>query len=172
VSVDVLAILSPHRPFWFGTTVPVADLLHSPAEIVRQLLIDLGLGVNKNVEPAGAWPVFYDSRPGDPDSLIVVTDTQGRDFGFSQLDGSMIEHFGFQVYVRARTHEDGWPKARQIATALDRNCCRVSVTLKGTTYCIASVTRSSQVLRLGKEIEATKRSQFSINATVALRMLE
>src|SRR5687768_852739 len=90
---------------------------HSPAEVVAQMLIDLGEGSDPASD--GAWPCGYSSEPADlPDNRITVYDTTGADFGGSMIDGELWGTFGIQVRVRAATHGVGWTKLQGIQDVL------------------------------------------------------
>jgi len=92
-------------------------LAHSPAEIVRQLLVDLELGVNP---PSAGWQAYSTSEPTSPDNVITVYDTAGRSHGRDSVINDRQEHHGIQVRVRSATFRDGWLKSNIIAQALDR----------------------------------------------------
>jgi hypothetical protein len=143
-------------------------LNHSPADVIAALLIDLGIGGDAGADPLPEWPVYVGSEPSSPDSTITVYDTAGRAFGRSMATGDLSEHHGFQVRVRARTHAGGWLKARAVAVALDRGVLHRTVTVGGRAYFVNVVNRESGPLALGKEVPATKRSLFTVNATADL----
>lgn len=142
-------------------------LYHSPADIVRQALIDMGLGTLPSEE--GAWPVFVSVEPDRPDNCMTVTDTLGKDNGRIMVDGVRPEHHGFQIRFRATSHPVGYLKARAVAVALDSLYQRaVTVTTSGTdrTYLIHCVNRAGDVLYLGQDVsDRNKRDLFTINGT-------
>lgn len=142
---------------------------HSPADVVRRLLIDLGLGA---APPAAssAWPIYTGGEPNLPDQAITVTDTEGRGHGRDQVTGERQEHHGISIMVRAATFPAGYAKARDVATALDAQYQDVT-TLGAARYLVHAVTRTSDVFSLGKESPQSKRSLFSVNALVSLRQL-
>lgn len=143
-------------------------LLHSPAQIVAQLLVDLSLGNAPNVGGSQpTWPVFVDNEPNSPNDLITVTDTLGISFAKDAF-GDRNEHHGVQVKVRGGTHGAGWPKARAIAIAFDGIVEPAIVTVGGTDYCVGMVRRTGDVLRLGPEPNSTRRG-YTVNAVVYVR---
>lgn len=144
----------------------MGPLVHSPADVVRWLLAGAGLATDPAT--SSAWPAYADAEPGSPDEVITVRDTTGRDFGFEQPSGDLVEHHGIQVRVRARDHATGWAKARSLAVAFDRTLIRQAVTVGPTTYCVHSVSRTSGPLGIGTETGASKRHLFTLNATVYL----
>lgn len=141
-------------------------LVDSPAEIIRQLLIDLGLAT-----AASTWPVFATGEPASPDNCITVTDTVGTSDGRSMIDGELYTHFGFQVRVRSTDHDTGWLKAAVIRTHLARSVYQRTVAMDIQRYFIQAITNIGQVLPLGKEVAVSKRSLFTVNATVPIRVL-
>lgn len=144
-------------------------LLHSPADILRWLLVQLGLGTDPG--NAGSWPVYCSSEPHAPDNCITTYDTEQRGDGRSQISGEMFQHYGVQIRIRSVDHPTGYVKANALANALDQSVYQEVVTVSGTRYLIHAVSRSSAVLPLGKEVPASKRSLFTINLLVSLRLL-
>lgn len=140
---------------------------HSPADVVRQLLVDLSLATTP--EDGGAWPAYVGRVPDSPDEAMILTDTAGIDHGRTAPDGVRHEHHGFQIMLRARTHEDGYPKARAVAVALDEDVSLASVVVRSATYLVHTITRTTDVIPLGRESPASDRRLFTINALVALR---
>lgn len=143
-------------------------LAHSPADILRRTLIATGQG---NDPPTSPWPVYAAGEPNAPDNVVTVYDTLGRGDGRAMPTGERTEHHGVQVRVRAGTHKDGYAKARAVAVALDESIYDVAVTLDAQQYLVHSVTRTGDVLALGKESPTSRRSLFTINALVTIRAL-
>lgn len=141
----------------------------SPADVVQQLLIDLGLGSLVSAE--SSWPVYAYSAPDTPDSLICVYDTQGRLFGRTQIDGILQEQSGIQIMIRSTSPTLGYTKAKTIADALDTQVAQIGVTVGSRSYVLASFNRTSGVLQLGTESPASKRHLFTINGIVPIRQL-
>jgi hypothetical protein len=144
--------------------------------VIGKHLIDMGYGTDPEDTIGGDWPIRTARETDRPDDLIRITDTVGRDFGYTQIDGERQEHNGFQVMVRAADYEEGFKKAQAIAVYLD-TVAGVAVTLdevgtgtEGVNYVIHSISRTSSVFALGSDTPAGKREMFSFNGTVALRM--
>lgn len=144
------------------------SLAHSPADIIRELLIDLSLGVTPAV--GATWPVYAASVPDKPDSLITITDTAGVLDGRNQVDGEVQEHHGFQTAVRCANHSDGYVKAETIAIAFDESVRLNTVTIGSIQYTVYAVSRKSGVIAVGTG-PGDKRHLFTINAVVALRQV-
>lgn len=144
------------------------SLEHSPADVIRQLIVDLGHGTAP--ADAGSWPAYVGQKTDSPDATITVYDTAGKNGGREMIGGVRFEHAGVQVLVRATEHRLGYTKAQAIATALDEGVAYTGVTVASTDYVVYAITRTSNVLAIGKE-EDTNRDLFTINAIVALRQL-
>lgn len=148
------------------------SLPHSPARIVKELLILEGVGAEPATPPASHpdWSVFHDSEPSSPNSVITVTDTTGTPFR-GDSHGGRNEHHGIQIMVRSGTHFGAWTKADAVKVWVDEykvDGPRI-VTIDDTDYCVGLVYRSGSVLRLGPEPNSTRR-RFSINALVHVVM--
>ncbi len=143
-------------------------LLHSPADVIRQLLVDMDLGLDYE-DAKTSWAAFASGEPDLPDDCITVYDTDGRQNGRDMVGGERNEHAGFQIRVRARDHATGHGKARQIAVAIDEGVNNVQVDLEGNGYLIYAITRTGGVLALGKDAPNSKRSLFTINGVASLR---
>lgn len=147
---------------------------HSPAYIILQALVDAGYGSNPD-DGIGDWPIYDNRESDEPDDVIRISDTQGIDHGYLQPDGERQEMEGIQVMVRSADKDDGWKKSRQIAMFLDGiNFLRVTLDSIGTAgdkdYVIQCVERTSNIIPLGADVPAGKRSRFVINGLVTLRM--
>lgn len=142
-------------------------LNHSPAYVLRQALVDLGLGT----DPAdnGDWPVIARKEPDEPDDVITIYNTAGRDLGRTAPDQRRIELYGTQVRVRASTPSGGNSKARAVANTLDALYLQ-TVLVDGTRYEIAHFARTTDVLDLGVDSPVTNRSVFVVNGLLSLSM--
>lgn len=142
---------------------------HSPAHVLRQLLVDLGLGG----QVGGTWPAYVSSEPDSPDSALTVYNTASRDQGTTGPDGEVQELHGVQVRVRAADDVTGWAKARSVAVSLDAvSHATVTVTRAGTTtstYLVDCVVRNGDVRSLGKDSPTSKRNLYTIDLLVAVR---
>lgn len=140
-------------------------MTHSPADVVRHVLIGLGLGT-----ASGAWPVFVDSEPNAPDNCVTVYDTQGLDQGRDMNSGEMLGPVGFQVRIRAADHQTGWAKADAIAEMMAKSVYQRQVAISGRVYVVHAISRVGNVIRLGKE-QNGNRSLFTVNAVTNVRQL-
>lgn len=146
-------------------------LAHSPADIVRRLLVALDLGEDPTATSSPAWSVYVGAEPDKPDNCITLFDTEGRISGNTQADGEIQEYHGIQIRVRATDYATGYAKARAIAVTLDAEVERDSVTISSDDYCVCSVTRTSDVIGLGMDKPASRRQLFTINALANVRPL-
>lgn len=144
-------------------------LTHSPADVIRHLLVNLGGGVLPSA--GGSWPIYVDSEPDTPDSVITLYDTAGIIQGRTHIDGEIQEKHGILVRVRAASHTTGYTKARAIAVLMDETAKRDIVTIGGTNYFVNAITRTTDVIRLGKNKPTSNRNLFTINAIVSLRQV-
>jgi hypothetical protein len=90
---------------------------HSPAEIGRQLLVNLGVGQDPDGGTSPTWPVFTGQEPdgiGVPDECITVYDTTWRTDGRHMGNGQTYWHYGIQIRLRSLGQADGWLKARAV----------------------------------------------------------
>ena len=142
------------------------NLDHSPADIIRDLLIDLSLGTLPTNNTA--WPVFRSNQPDSPDNSICVFDTENELQGRRQTDGVTIEFYGILIRVRGVDYSTGFNKAKDIAHQLDTEVLRDDVTIGSDTYRVQAVTRRGGVLSLGSELGVSRRRLFTINAVASI----
>ncbi len=143
-------------------------LTHSPADIIRYLLIAKGLGVLPPGTNAN-WPIYSSNTPDLPDRIVSILDMGGAQHGRVHTDGEMQEHEGFIVIVRSLTHQEGYPKARAIAIAMDEDVYDDYVVIDGVTYLVHAVMRTGDVTTGGTESPDTQRYLFRIDAVVSVR---
>lgn len=146
------------------------ELEHSPAEIIRSLLVTLGLGEDPSIgtgSPVYNWPIYISQTPGLQDNVITVYDTTGNKDNRMQATGEVDEHFGIMVQVRADSHPTGYAKASSIASHFDLSVSGNNVTIDGYDYVVNAVVRTGTINSLGKEPK-TDRNLFTLNATVSL----
>lgn len=145
---------------------------HTPADIVRQYLIDNDLGT---LPSAGeTWPVFVSNEPNSPNNAITVYNTEGRIDGRSMQTGEQWEHPGVQIRVRATDYRTGHNKAELLILALDEQLYRETISLSGVggasgTYLLQSVSRTAALAYLGVEPAKGRRHLFTINAVVTAK---
>lgn len=147
------------------------NLSHTPAEILRQCLIDLGVATDQEDEQP--WPAFYALLPGRPDEVITVQNTQGTLDGRLMDEGEYVEHPGFQARLRSRYQRTGWLKAQEVWNTLSA-IRRQPVTLPhpetevDVDYTIQSVTLTAPIAVLGQDPDNERRENFTINGRITL----
>jgi hypothetical protein len=146
----------------------VSGLHHSQSDVLRWLLISLGIGTDPTTE--GSWPIHASSEPDSPDDLITVYDTTGVTSGRIQRTGETVEHRGITIQVRGTDHQTAWAKADALRVALDESISTSPVTIGGYSYVVYAVTVKSGPLSLGTEPN-TNRFLFTINAVMSLRQI-
>lgn len=143
-------------------------LNHSPADIIRRLLVTLGKGVLPSAGTTSNWPIGL-VESDKPDNCITVYDTAGYQDGRLMVDGEQQEHPGVQIRIRSATRDVGYAKANAIAEALDKSVYDNALTIGSDEYLVHSVSRTGTVIDLGDEVGISKRRLFTINAVVTLR---
>jgi len=150
-------------------------LTHSPADIVRQLLVDLGLAVDPAWmgarDVAVGWPAFAHTEPPQPDDCITVRETDPQDDG-PDMHGNLYFHHGCQVRFRSSVQNDGQNKARAVQTFLFQpsNVQRRTVTLDSVNYEVWCVIPGG-VLNLGMNVPTDKRFLVTLNIRVPIRVI-
>ena len=140
-------------------------LAHSPADIVRYLLIASELG---SLPTDGiSWPAYVSSEPDAPDNCITLYDTQGRTDGRIHFTGEVVDHPGVQVRVRSVDHKTGYVKAKSIHSVLSTKVLR-TVTIASETYLVQTLTMQQAPLALGTERGISERHIFTINLIVTI----
>lgn len=149
-------------------------LTHSPADIIRYLLIHAGGGV---LPPStNAWPIYAWQEPDLPDNVVTLYDTSGKMDGRIH-DGEHQQHEGVQIRVRAAVASDGNTKIRGLVEILDKQILNTivvcnNVSGSGTsTYKVISVTRPGTIMSIGKDTPTTKRAIFTCNLLVTVEQL-
>jgi hypothetical protein len=140
---------------------------HSPGYVLRQMLVDLDIGTNPG--GGGLWPVYSSREPGDPDEVITVYDTAGRDLGRGMPDGLRNELYGIQIRIRSATLAGAFAKAWQIAQSLDVLYLR-AVLVAGQGYTVRHFARSGPPLAIGIDTPSTNRRLYTLNGLVSMEM--
>lgn len=139
----------------------------SPADVTRWLIIQLGVGTDPSLNLA--WPVYCDNEPDLPDNCITVYNTSGIVEGRDMNSGEAQEQPGAQFRIRATDPRTGYAKIDAIKQAIDTQVSYVTVVIGTASYLVHALSRTSGILALGKEIGASRRSVYTLNAVVALR---
>lgn len=150
----------------------MADILeHSPADIIRYLLVAHGIGeLPSGTGVMDDWSIFCDVEPDRPDNCITIYNTQGRKHARMQLSGRVVEHYGIQIRVRSRNPKLGYNMAQQIAAELDENVYQERVTIGTAIYCVHSFDRSGNIVAIPKDFSTpTKRLIHTLNGLTNIK---
>lgn len=152
----------------------MAALTHSPAQIIRFLLIAAGGGVLPS--NGGSWPIFAWQEPDQPDNVATLYDTSGKMDGRVH-DGEQQQHEGVQLRVRSAIANDGNNKIRALVEILDKQVLNTLVVCNNvpgpgtSSYRVHSVTRPGTILSIGKDTPTTKRAIFTCNLLVSVEQI-
>ena len=141
-------------------------MTHSPADVLRKLLVSLGHGTMPSA--AGSWPVSVAQEPDDPDDDMTLYDEIGRKDGRAMASGEVYEHHGVQLQLRAAKFTDGYTKVSGVVGALDQDVEAAGVTIDTSTYVVYAVSRTGTINYLGHEPES-RRHIWTVNLLVSIR---
>lgn len=147
-------------------------LTHSPADVMRWLLVRLGLGTDHRL--GGTWPVYVGGESEKPVNMITVYDTVGTDDGSVMVGGELQGHYGFMVRVRSEYHSLGWTKANAIRANLAENCYDLVVNVPAYratpagVYVVGNCANIGSVMALGLNVPNEKSWLFTVNGVVNL----
>ena len=130
-------------------------------------LVAAGIGTRRSEATTGAWPIFVGHMPDAPDNAMCIYDTAGIPEGRLQGAGITLSKPGWQVRVRARTHQEGIAQMKRVQTHLD-TILREAVTLDDDGYTVQAVTQTSTMLPIGKEPGGKSRDLLTLNGTITL----
>lgn len=140
-------------------------MTHSPADVLLQLLIDLG--TVSDPTGTGEWRGYVDKEPERPDEVVTIFNTKAFDNGRLMV-GEVQGAYGIQVRVRAKTPTVGWAKAHAIQSVLESTIVRNFVVLGAARYSVHCVVKIGRVLTIGKESQTSQRSIYTINCGVQI----
>lgn len=134
-------------------------LYHTPAEIIAQMMDDLGLADLEDTgtgDPLTGWTVFPLHLPENPEQAILVKDTAGRLHGRSQPTGVTGEHYGIQLLVRSSEDvSTPYIKLKHVLEYFDTEVKRETVSLADgvvtRVYRVNAITRISTAIPAGND---------------------
>lgn len=129
--------------------------IHSPAEILRVLLIDMDLGFEPDLTNPVDWSVYANAEPSKPENVITVYDTTGVQQA-RVMQGEFVEDYGIQIRFRGNDQGAIHPQARTVkvhlAEVLQSNRSVTVTTRVGTaTYNVHALSKFGSLLNLGKD---------------------
>jgi len=146
------------------------ELYHTPAEIIAQMFVDLGLADYPEDDGLTGWVVYPMHLPETPDEAILISDTAGRLHRRMHVSGITGEHYGIQILVRSpEDPATPYKKVKSILHYLDTEVNRELVTISGHTYRVNAVTRTSGALPAGRD---GARFLYSGNVVASIEFVE
>jgi hypothetical protein len=133
------------------------------AEVVRQLLLDLGVCDDE-------YPCRAFVEEDQPDNHVTITNTSAKRENRLQSTGVFRQMPGFQVRVRGEDETVCMDKAEQIREALATEVRRTHVTVDAMVFLVHCVSQLSEVLDNGYEGN-TKRHIATLNGVLSYREL-
>ena len=149
-------------------------LRHSPADVLRQLMIDLDLGTDPDDEED--WPIFCSLTPDAPDALISTWNTTPVQHGRAMVGGEVQKIHGAMIWLRAKDDPTVQDKANAVLIALtqqvsfDEVICPAVGDIPASTYVVKNVNLASGPIAVGKE-PTSSRDVVTINVLVSVRQL-
>lgn len=141
---------------------------HTPAEILRRMMINDDVAAPLSELPSTAWSIFIGHLPDKPDNAICIYDTTGIKTGRQMPTGKTTSKPGWQVRVRGMTYVDAYSKIIDICDWMD-TVLRKTVTVEYSDYEVQVLTQVGTVLPLGRELEGKKREHFTINGIMTYK---
>lgn len=142
---------------------------HSPAHILRQLLIDdLTVGDHQ----ASDWASVVSNLPDDdslPDNSVGFYNTGGILDGRLMGTGKVVHHPGVMIRVRSDSDPTAYDKADTIYSRLG-TIKREQVTIATETYRIESITVTTDIVFIG-ESENRARTSYTIDMIMSVTKL-
>jgi hypothetical protein len=153
----------------------------SPANILRQILVDAGLvtmpGVPQQTVPFqqapgdGSTLCYTSSLPDDEDQAVLIKGTAGKVFGRQMRGGKTDVHHGVKFNIRSPNDEIGSLLAIALADGVDKIPPLLTVVLNEVSHYVQSVYRTSSVMEMGEE-RGKKRQLWSFNVRIAMQNRE
>ncbi len=147
-----------------------SQLQHSPADILRYLLVQGGYGTLPEAD--GVWPIAAMQELPDPDNTITLYDTTGKIDGVTQPDGEIQEHYGVQIRLRSTLGTNGWTKLSAIRAYLSETIQNFYVTIDSIIYRVWCVTNIGSIISLGKDGSNSRRRLYTLNVTTVVTQEE
>lgn len=145
-------------------------MIHGGAQVVRAVLISLGLGTSHLESPLLAWPIYVSNEPAHPDNCITIYDTTGTE-DTRDADGPLPTHEGIQVRVRGSQYDTALEKVAIIAKAFD-GLYRLTATVGPAGYLVQAIHRKGSPHNLGKERSGSgKRRLFTLDAIITIERI-
>ena len=151
---------------------PPAEILtfSTPADILWYYLTDVAV-LFTDPSDGGSWPLYNDFLPDDSeieDDTAAIFSTSGILHGKDE-DGTLYQHYGLQLRVRACDARDAYEKMKNVMdNLLTVNNQNVVVTGEGT-YEIHNITQTTDIVPI--QIDQKNRTHYTVNFIVAYTKL-
>lgn len=145
-------------------------MTHSPADLTRYLLIQLGFGTlpttNQN------WPIMAEYEQDLPDNMMTLYTITSKDEGRVSVDDRASQTLErFQLRVRAKDHKTGWKKIDDVSNAFNA-VLNVGVVIGSSSYLVYSIVDTDDPVPAGpKDTPNSKRNVFTMNGGVRARQI-
>jgi hypothetical protein len=144
-------------------TAHAADLIRAmPSEILWEYLVETA-GLFTDPDDGGEWPLYINELPdgnGVDNTTACVSDTVGLYDGKS-MDGTIDQHYGIQIRLRAFTEASAYGKAATVESTL-APISNVDVVMgSDETYRINNISQAGSIIRMGPDEK--RRINFTIN---------
>lgn len=151
-------------------------MIHSPADVTRQLLIDAGFASDITTEgtPGGDWPIYDSNEPTSPDEIITVYDRDVPYQGRTHYDGEMQGPEGILFRIRSKTKRAGYLKAAALRDLISKSpqaggvAYQRSVKVEETWYVVHCYSDIGKVIPMGKESPTSTRRIFVLSCVVTV----
>jgi len=143
----------------------------SPTGFNSVIEID-NVSVCRIIETGKNWPLYVSSMPdgdGVKTNCGAVYDTAGILDG-KLSSGEVVQHPGIQLRIRSSDYEVGYAKIEELALALD-NVNQDTIVVKGNTYLLQNISRTTSVVPLGSERGYKRRFVFTVNFLITIRKI-
>ena len=150
------------------TLPPIYNIVDPPSTILKQYLIDSGVGVDPTLSGLD-WGIYVSVMPdadGINDNTQAIFDTTGIKLGKWLKNGQTFFQYGFQILIRSNDYVAGFDQMKLVSDKLD-SVKYTSQVYNSTTYTMASVKRTSS-FPVGQEDDKRRRQLFSVNGLLSV----
>lgn len=143
----------------------------SPAEILRQYLIDCGIVSNPDDQNSAEWPCYLQHLPDWKESqtnAVCIFNTAGRTEGRYHATGKVVERDGISILIRSSSFNTGYAKSEAVRNAVDA-IRYTTVNVGGTGNLMIVFNRRQGILCHGQDGSDQRRFSFSLNGLLCLQ---
>ena len=144
----------------------------SPASVVASYLTGVALMSVPSAE--SDWPLYISylrDDQGVKDNAGAIYNTTPTKDGRRMRVGTVLQHFGIQIIIRALSEETGWAKCNVLANQLDTVTNVDVLHTDGFTYRLHNISRMGGINPLGEEQTTKRRKLFSMNFLISMTKL-